>query len=185
MIVRNLFEAIVRKLQRGSSRLIFYPFRALTFGRIAFSAWIHSSVEFRNRASIRIGKRVEIGQGSVIHGPHNQILTVGPFSQINPNVTIYGKVTLGASVMIGPGAMLAGGGHGFATREIPMRFQPSTSKGGIVIMDDVWIGANAVVLDGVRINSGAIVGAGSVVSKDVRAYSIVAGVPAREISERP
>ena len=58
------------------------------------------------------------------------------------------------------------------------------TKGPVVIGDDVWIGAGVRVLDGVRIGSGAIVGAGAVVTSDVAPNTIVAGVPARQISER-
>jgi galactoside O-acetyltransferase len=54
----------------------------------------------------------------------------------------------------------------------------------VVIEDDVWLGANAVVLPGIRIGKGAIVGAGAVVTHDVEAMSIVAGVPARPIGKR-
>lgn len=60
----------------------------------------------------------------------------------------------------------------------------ATSKGGIVVGDDVWIGARATILDGVTIGQGAVVAAGAVVTKDVPPYSIVGGVPARVIKSR-
>jgi acetyltransferase-like isoleucine patch superfamily enzyme len=58
------------------------------------------------------------------------------------------------------------------------------TRQGIVIENDCWIGAGAIILDGVRIESGAIVAAGSVVTKDVPAFAIVAGSPARIIKQR-
>lgn len=62
--------------------------------------------------------------------------------------------------------------------------EPGASRGDIAIEDDVWIGHRAIVMDGVRVGRGAVVGAGSVVTRDVRPYSVVGGVPAREIGLR-
>lgn len=62
--------------------------------------------------------------------------------------------------------------------------EPADTKGPIIIEDDVWIGTNAIILSGVRVGKGAVIAAGSVVSKDVPAYSIVGGVPARTIRKR-
>ena len=61
-------------------------------------------------------------------------------------------------------------------------FQPS--RGGIVVEDDVWIGANCVILDGAIIRKGAVVGAGSVVSGELAAYTVYAGNPLRQIRRR-
>ncbi|HTE01138.1 MAG TPA: CatB-related O-acetyltransferase [Mucilaginibacter sp.] len=58
------------------------------------------------------------------------------------------------------------------------------SKGPIVISDDVWIGSNSVILSGVTIGRGAVIGAGSIVTKDVESYTIVAGNPAKTIRKR-
>ena len=58
------------------------------------------------------------------------------------------------------------------------------SKGSIIVEDDVWIGANAIILSGIRIGQGAVVAAGSVVTKDVEPYSIVAGNPAKIMKYR-
>ena len=66
----------------------------------------------------------------------------------------------------------------------PMIQQRCPPNVGIVIGNDVWIGANSVILDGVKIGEGAIIGAGSVVTKDVKSFAIVAGNPARFIKKR-
>src|SRR6185503_16680288 len=63
----------------------------------------------------------------------------------------------------------------------PYSVQPLQTKGGITIEDDVWLGHGAIVLSGVRIGKGAVVGAGSVVTRDVPAGAVVAGAPARVI----
>jgi acetyltransferase-like isoleucine patch superfamily enzyme len=80
--------------------------------------------------------------------------------------------------MIAPHVMLAGGNHRFSRTDIPILEQGDDSV-GIRIGNDVWIGANAVVLDGVSIGNGAVVGAGSVVTQNVPEFAVVVGVPAR------
>ena len=74
--------------------------------------------------------------------------------------------------------------HGFADTHRPMREQPLTSRGDIVIEDDVWLGVGVTVMDGVTIGQGAIIGAGAVVTKDIPPYTIAGGVPARVIGAR-
>jgi acetyltransferase-like isoleucine patch superfamily enzyme len=74
-------------------------------------------------------------------------------------------------------------GHNFERVDIPIRKQGSLMK-GIVIEDDVWIGCGCRILDGVRIGRGSVIGAGSVVNKNVPEYSVVVGVPGRVIKNR-
>jgi len=65
-----------------------------------------------------------------------------------------------------------------------MMDQGMYSRGPVVIGDDVWIGAGATILDGVRVGRGAIVGAGAVVTRDVPDFAVVTGVPAKVVSQR-
>jgi acetyltransferase-like isoleucine patch superfamily enzyme len=76
--------------------------------------------------------------------------------------------------------------HAFERRDIPIAQQRfMASRGGVVIDDDVWIGAQSVLLDGTHIERGAIIAAGSVVRGRVPAYEIWGGVPAQRIKDRP
>ncbi len=75
--------------------------------------------------------------------------------------------------------------HAFSSKDVPMGKQPGGAEARIDIEQDVWIGANVVVLNGVRISRGAIVAAGSVLTRSVGAYEIWGGVPARKLRERP
>jgi acetyltransferase-like isoleucine patch superfamily enzyme len=125
---------------------------------------------------------VKINKGVVIW-PGRESVVVGENTGLNPYVVIYGRVTLGKHNMIGPHVMIAGGNHSFESIDIPMKSQKGTSK-GIILEDDVWIGANSVVVDGVTIGQGAIVGANSVVTRDIAPYDIVAGNPAKKINNR-
>ena len=74
--------------------------------------------------------------------------------------------------------------HQFSRTDIPMRLQGHRQYQPVLIEDDVWIGARAIILPGLRIGKGAIVGAGSVVTKDVPPYAICVGNPARVIKSR-
>jgi len=94
-----------------------------------------------------------------------------------------GRITVGNDVMIGPNAVLRASNHGSQRLDAPMWDQPHTG-GTIAIGDDVWIGANVVVVPDVAIGAHAIIAAGAVVTRDVPAYAIAAGVPARVIGDR-
>jgi acetyltransferase-like isoleucine patch superfamily enzyme len=107
------------------------------------------------------------------------VLTIGNSTYINDGVWFgcTGRITIGARVLIGPGVRIFDNSyHGIYQRRVMPAPRPVT------IEDDVWIATNSIILAGVTIGRGAIVGANSVVSKDVPAYSIVAGNPARQIN---
>lgn len=93
----------------------------------------------------------------------------------------HGGVTIGDRVMIGTHTSITSLTHDY--NEDVMRF--SVVSRPVIIGDDVWIGSNCVVLPGLHIGNGCVVGAGSVVTKDVERFSIVSGVPARVIGNRP
>jgi len=96
----------------------------------------------------------------------------------------HGGIRVGRDALLANNVQLICGNHTFARRDIPIRDQPSEEK-PIVVGDDVWLGASAIVLGGVTIGQGAVVGAGAVVTGDLPPYSIARGVPARVVGERP
>ncbi len=113
-------------------------------------------------AFIKIGKGTFVGESVVIRGQ--------------------GGVTIGDSVLIAPLAKVLAVNHVFTDLTRPIIEQGITGQ-GIVIEDGAWIGAGAVVLDGVRIGRNAVVGANAVVTKDVPAYSVAVGSPARVVRD--
>lgn len=127
---------------------------------------IHSTVILRQ------GFNIEIGEGCLIN--HNNVLQAG---KVNAKIRIGNYVHTGANVM-----MIAFN-HAFDTREIPT-IKQDYYDADIIIEDDVWIGGGAIILAGVTIGKGAIIGAGAVVNKNVPAYTIVGGVPARVLKNR-
>ena len=107
----------------------------------------------------------------------------GAHTTVNAYAMISGKVRCGDGVRIASHASIVGFNHGFDDPSVPIHTQKHESL-GITIEDDVWIGANAVLLDGVTIGKGAVVAAGAVVSKDVPPLAIVGGVPAKVVRYR-
>uniref|UniRef100_UPI00313FFBA6 DapH/DapD/GlmU-related protein n=1 Tax=uncultured Nitrospira sp. TaxID=157176 RepID=UPI00313FFBA6 len=91
---------------------------------------------------------------------------------------------IGDDVMMGPRVTIYGRDHCFDSIDVSMMDQGMGKYERIVIEDDVWIGANAIILKGVRIGKGTIVGAGAVVTKEVPPYSVVVGNPARVVRTR-
>lgn len=90
---------------------------------------------------------------------------------------------IGHHCMIGGGTLISGVEHGYSRRDIPMRYQITDNK-PVRIEDDVWIGMGVKLLPGITIGKGAIIGAGSVVTRSIPSYSIAMGSPCRVVRER-
>lgn len=113
-------------------------------------------------------------------------IKIGRYTGIGDNCELYGNVEIGKYCDVSRNVTFQGTNHVTFKAGIQARFYDDiidnklghTSKGQIKIGNDVWIGAKAIILSGVKIDDGAIVGAGAVVTKDVNAYSISVGNPA-------
>ena len=140
------------------------------------------------------GSRIEVGEGAVIDafvkvkpaGGAGDVV-IGAGSVINSGCVIYTGhgVNIGANVLIAANCTLAATNHEYRDPARLIRdqgFMPS--RGGIVIEDDVWIGANVVLLDGAVVRQGSVIAAGSVVRDERPAYSISAGAPAKTVGWR-
>ena len=122
----------------------------------------------------KIQKNVYFGNGSNI--------TIGSFCQINENTKIR-NVSIGDYVMIAPGVNIVTGHHNYTDYSQPMMFQEEIQK-TTNIGSDVWIGTNAIIMNGVTIGNGCIIGANSVVTKDCETLGVYGGVPAKLIKKR-
>jgi acetyltransferase-like isoleucine patch superfamily enzyme len=100
------------------------------------------------------------------------------------HITAINSITIGNNVLTGPRILITDNAHGdidAKTLDMEPMMRPLISKGKVIIGDNVWIGEGAMILPNVHIGEGAIIAANSVVTKDIPAYSIAAGVPAKII----
>lgn len=111
-------------------------------------------------------------------------ISLGDNSGIGTNAEISDYVTIGNNVMMGRDCIIYTRNHAFSDLKIPMCMQGFSEPKPVVIDDDVWIGGRVTILPGVHIKTGSIIGAGAVVTKDVEAYTIVGGNPARFLKKR-
>lgn len=128
--------------------------------------------------SLTIGTNSYIAAHAYVTGR----ISIGSDCSVNAFTVVRGAVSMGNGVRIGAHTSILGFNHSMDPDE-PVFKQPLTSK-GIIIGDDVWIGSNVVVLDGVRVGSHAVLAAGAVVTKDVPEWSVVGGNPARRLRDR-
>lgn len=108
----------------------------------------------------------------------------GPYSYVGPGCFIYPNVTIGKYTMLANNVKILGGDHYYKKAGTPIIFSGRDILKPTVIGDDVWIGAYSIIMAGVHIGDGAIVAAGSIVTKDVKPYTIVGGAPAKFIKMR-
>ncbi len=172
---------------------------------------IEHGVRLVQPANIRLGRHVYLDHGVYLHATphgitigdntfvmHGTVLHVFNFRDLpHAGITIgrdcfigemnvvrgQGGVTIGDQVYTGPLVQVLAVNHVFDDPDRPIREQGITAL-GIVIEDDVWLGAGAIVLDGVRIGRGSVIGAGAVVTEDIPPYSIAVGSPARVVRDR-
>lgn len=144
-----------------------------------------------SKEGIVLGNRVTVGKNAIIRpsniygGAIGEGLLVGDNSNIGPGAYIgcSGLVTIGKNVMMSPGVSIYAENHNFSDTHIPMKDQGVTVS-FVTIEDDCWIASNSIILAGVTIGKGSVVAAGSVVTKNVPPYSVVAGAPATIIKSR-
>lgn len=134
------------------------------FGRLDGFCYLYPGARLSHTYGIECGRNLMVNAGAFLYGR--------------------GGLRIGDHVMIGPNAVIVSSQHRFDDPSVPMMFLGHRAE-RVEIGDDVWIGANAVILPGVRIATGTVVSAGAVVTEETEPYSIVGGVPARRIGERP
>ena len=140
----------------------------------------------KNAGPVELGDRVHLHRDIIIEIGSGGSFTVGPDTHIQPRCQFSAyaaAIQIGRAVEIAPYCAFYPYDHGFAAGEL-IRKQPLQTRGDIVIGDDAWLGVGVIVLSGVRIGTGAVIGAGSVVAHDIPDGAIAAGVPARVVKMR-
>ncbi|NET51942.1 MAG: acyltransferase [Merismopedia sp. SIO2A8] len=181
-----------------------YPFAFAQFGA---KTVIQPNVEFEGTDQITMGSEIRVRQGVVIRriGGNSHIRIdnhVSLDSGVNIRTYHDSTVEIGSHTVIGPYTCLSGGNlrigqdcmiashvsiyannHNFADPHRKIREQSSSRK-GIAIENDCWLGTGVRVVDGVTIGQGSVIGAGAVVTKSIPPYSIAVGVPAKVVGKR-
>jgi len=158
---------------------------------------IHPSARVSSLADIEDstrGTKIIVGENSVIDSfvkvkpvGGSGDLTLGSFCYINSGCVLYtgNGITFGNHVLVAANCTFAPVNHAFKDKSKLIRQQGFLeSRGGIVIEDDVWIGANCVILDGAHLRQGCVVAAGSIVRGEIAAYSIVGSNPLKTLGHR-
>lgn len=151
-----LYNGLIGKLP---SRFLRRCFLKVYLGRMGNGVGVQLNCRFLNARRVRLGERSVINFGCLLDGRKF-------------------RIEVGSDVSIGPEASILTLGHDPQSAEFEDR------GGDVIIGDHAWIGYRAIVLPGIVIGEGAVVGAGSVVTKDVPPFSIVAGNPAKKIGDR-
>ncbi len=157
----------------------------------------HHTVKIATSSSIEVSSRgtdTIIGENSVIddyvkikHVGGSGDIKIGNQVYINSGCVLYSGngIQIGNNVLIGPNCNIVPSNHNFSSDDIPIREQGfQESKGGVVIEDDVWLGAGVTLLDGTVIREGSVIAANSLVLGETERFSVYAGVPAKKIKSR-
>jgi acetyltransferase-like isoleucine patch superfamily enzyme len=161
------------------------PHRIFLGDNVMLDDYVFLSFRGEAEQSIRLGSNVLIGRYSQLKARNGELLLS---NNISVGASCYfgtaSRLTVGEYTLFGANCFIGGIQHGFSNPDKPIAEQDLVDRGGVVIGRDVWIGAHAVVNDGVRIGDGAVIGANAVVTKDIPSFAIAAGVPAKVIGSR-
>ena len=178
-------------------RLLFWKLYNLFF-RITFknhNGFIIKPHIIQGKQYISIGKGTFVSEGVILtawdkyaNDSFNPYITIGNNCSIGEyaHITACVGIQIGNNVLTGRRIYISDNSHGNTSIEhmdIPPIKRPLFVKGPVIIEDNVWIGERACILSGVRIGRGAIIGANAVVTKDVPAYAVVGGIPARILKQ--
>ena len=165
MSVYSLFK----KFQRGLYRIFCVPFIKHSFAECGKNVSMFKGCNFSGIENVHIGNNVALSNITVL--------------------STHAKLYIGNDVLIAPDVMIVTGNHrtdieGRTMFSIGEDEKLPENDQDVIIEDDVWVGARAIILKGVTVHTGAIISAGAIVTKDVPPYTIVGGVPAKVLKNR-
>lgn len=172
---------IVARKSHGTGR-----FRPEDLGSLGEGTVLEEGVLVFHPERVHLGAGVYVGHQTILKGYHHNELRIEDGAWIGQQCFFHsaGGITIGRDVGVGPGVKMLTSTHREAGRETPILHAPITTA-PIVVEANADLGVGAIVLPGVTIGRGAQVGAGAVVTADVPAYAVVAGVPAKVLRMRP
>jgi len=143
------------------------------------------SAQGNEQSEILLGDEVLLGRGTVL-GTRDGRIEIGDYCNIGANCRLgtTTRIKIGKHVLMAANCYIGGAQHRFDRLDVPIMRQGYDSRGGVVIEDDVWLGTDVKILDGVTVGTGCVIGAGSIVTKDIPPYSIAVGAPAKVRASR-
>lgn len=167
---KKFFYVMVNSIYRAFYKTIVTPGLKSSFACCGKDVNLSYDIDVRGNHNIYLGEKVQIGPHAVLW-------------------TTHAKIIIKNNVLIGPGLTVVTGDHrvnivGKYVIDVTDGEKLPENDVDVLIEEDVWIGANVVILKGVTIGEGAIIGAGSVVTRNVAPYTICAGVPCKRIKDR-
>lgn len=180
----TLLTLTARPLRNAWKRVYYTAKLAADIKDMDFSVQCDGRVHVSGTADIHLGKRCRLGMETELRTLEKGKIHLGDDTRLNRGCTLtsYAEIFIDDFTIIGEFVSIRDANHGMS-RDEPIRYQPHTSA-PIRIGRDVWIGRGSCILPGITIGEGSVIGANSVVTKDVPPYSIAAGVPAKVIRER-
>lgn len=165
-IARIFYEMVAKHLPRTS-----FP---LQIGQKQIRGWCARHILPYTGQDINIGKDADFSRK----------VTIDDESSIGDRSYLQGEIHIGKYVMMGQECKIYTGNHCTRRLDVPMCKQGLEQERPVIIEDDVWIGSRVTILPGVRIGTGAVIGAAAVVTDDVPPYAVVGGNPARILKYR-
>ena len=182
----SLFKKVGKGVVFGRTITVRHP-KKITIGANTFiDDNVVLDAKGEENQGLTIGENVYIGRNTIL-GCKEGSIHLEDYCNISANCMLLSEtdIRLGKYCFLaGQCYLVAGGNHTFDDTTVPIMFQPSYSKGGIAVGEDVWLAAGVIVLDGANIGKGTVVGAGSVVTESLPEYCIAVGSPAQKIKDR-
>lgn len=186
-----MYKALIDILTKAHMALYKWHIQAYSNVKLGQNVYVSS------KATVTTAKCYSTSHGKIVIGNNSKIheyanlhagkgfIEIGENCSINTSCILdgHGGIKIGNDVRIANHTSIIAAQHNYNNPDLEIRKQGITAK-GITIEDDVWIGSGARILDGIHIGKGAVIGAGSVVTKNVPSNHVVAGVPAKHLKVR-
>jgi len=183
---RSLFRRMGRNVILGKGISIRHPSKISLGDNVAIDDYCALDARGGDDSGISIGDNTIVSRNTILRTKDGTI-SIARDSGIGSNCVLASASTLEIGenlLMASCVCVLAGGQHAFDRVDIPIVSQGMVSRGGITIGRNVWLGTRVTVLDGVQIGDEAVIGACSLVNKDIPEYAIAYGIPAKVVKDR-
>lgn len=184
-LYRRMFRSVGSGLILGRGVSIRHPGKITLGHRVAVDDNALLDASGLNSEGLFIHDEVIVSRNCMVQAKIGST-TIGSRTEVGANTIIssISRVEIGKFGLIGPHCLIGGGHYNTDRTGVPMMDLGWASRGPVEVGDDVWMGAGVVILDGVRIGTGCVIGAGAVVTRDLPDYAIAMGMPAKVIRFR-